>query len=377
MIATSNRTYADPALDPIREKIAAGRRLDKADGLALISSPDVIGVGRLADAAARARHGRRVRFVLNRQINPTNYCVYACSFCEFAASRTDAHGYEMSIDEVVSKVTPDLREVHIVGGLHHDKPFEWYVDIVRAVKQAHPHVQVKAWTAVEIWFFSKLAKIPVRAVLERLRDAGLDAIPGGGAEVFSARVKKELFPQKIGEREWLEVHRTAHQMGIHSNSTLLYGHIETLEERVDHMLTLRALQDETGGFFSFIPLAFQPGTTNLVQRGASSLDDLRTMATARLLLDNFPHIKAYWIMLGEDTASIALNWGATDIDGTVGEERIAHAALAPTPLGIERTKIIRMIREAGRIPVERDALYNTVRIYDEPLPEERVAWGAG
>jgi aminodeoxyfutalosine synthase len=371
MPTTLDVTYADPALEAIREKLAGGKRLDKADGLALLRSPDLIGVGRLADHAVRARHGRRVLFVLNRQINPTNVCVYTCKFCEFAARPGDAHAYEMTREEVQSKVTDDLREVHIVGGLHNEWPFERYVDIVRAVKEKNPRVQVKAYTAVEIFFFSRLARLSVEEVLRRLKDAGLDAMPGGGAEVFSARVKKLLFPGKIGADQWLDVHRTAHRLGIRSNSTLLYGHIETHEERVDHMLRLRELQDETGGFFSFIPLAFQPGTTNLVERPASALEDLKTIATARLLLDNVPHIKAYWIMLGEDTASIALAWGASDIDGTVGEERIAHAALAPTPLGLARERIIAMIREAGRVPVERDALYNEVAIYDGE-PEEAL-----
>lgn len=364
MSLSLDQLFHDPALDAIAAKLERGDRLDKADGIALLGSPDLIGVGRLADAAARTRHGKRVLFVVNRQINPTNVCVYDCKFCDYATSLGEGRAYEMDKDEIQSKVSDDLREVHMVGGLHNKWPFERYVDAIRWVKEKNPRVQVKAYTAVEVWYFSKIAKITVREVLERLREAGLDAMPGGGAEVFSARVKALLFPGKIGADEWLDVHRTAHSMGIRTNSTLLYGHIETHEERVDHMLRLRELQDDTGGFFSFIPLAFQPGTTGLVQRGASSLEDLKTIATARLLLDNFDHIKAYWIMLGEDTASIALNWGATDMDGTVGEERIAHAALASSPLSLARDKMVSLIREAGRVPAERDALYNILHVYD-------------
>ncbi len=373
MSLSLDQLFHDPALDAIAAKLERGQRLDKADGLALLASPDVIGVGRLADAVAQKRHGKRVLFVVNRQINPTNICVYDCKFCDYATSLHDGRAYEMDKDEIQSKVSDDLREVHIVGGLHNKWPFERYVDTIRWVKEKNPRVQIKAYTAVEIWFFAKIAKISVREVLEQLQEAGLQAMPGGGAEVFSDRVKAELFPGKIGATEWLDVHRTAHQMGIRSNATLLYGHIETHAERVEHMLKLRALQDETGGFFSFIPLAFQPGTTGLVKRGASSLEDLKTIATSRLMLDNFDHVKAYWIMLGEDTASIALNWGATDMDGTVGEERIAHAALASSPLALARDKMVALIREAGRVPAERDALYNILHVYDDAAAPAEVA----
>lgn len=373
MSLSLDQLFYDPALDAIAGKIERGQRLDAADGLTLLGSPDVIGVGRLADAAAQKRHGKRVLFVVNRQINPTNICVYDCKFCDYATSLGEGRAYEMDKDEIQSKVSDDLREVHMVGGLHNKWPFERYVDAIRWVKEKNPRVQVKAYTAVEIWFFAKIAKITVREVLERLREAGLDAMPGGGAEVFSDRVKAQLFPGKIGATEWLDVHRTAHQMGIRSNATLLYGHIETHAERVEHMMKLRALQDETGGFYSFIPLAFQPGTTGLVKRGASSLEDLKTIATSRLILDNFDHIKAYWIMLGEDTASIALNWGATDMDGTVGEERIAHAALASSPLALARDKMVSLIREAGRVAAERDALYNILHVYDDAAAPAEVA----
>lgn len=369
--------FRDRALVPVWEKVRAGERLDRRDGLALLETLDLPALGRMADHAARRRNGDRVQFVVNRQINPTNLCVLSCAFCDFAAKPGDDHAYEQSLDEVLAQVSDDLSEVHIVGGLHPKWKFDRYLEIVRGIRQRFPTVQIKAWTAVEIDWFARLEKTTIGDILQRLKDAGLDSLPGGGAEVFSDRVRQETFKTKIGRRRWFEVHRTAHRMGIPSNATLLYGHIETLGERVDHLLQLREAQDESrngrsngngngGGaeFASFIPLALQPGNTGLAERQASVLEDLRTVACARLLLDNFAHIKAYWVMLGEDSAAMALNFGASDLDGTIGEEKIAHFAQASSPVGLARERLIRMIRGAGKTPVERDALYNPLRIHE-------------
>jgi len=357
----------DPALLKIAEKIEAGERLERADGLALLASDDLLGVGRLGNAAKERRSGPYAFFVLNRQINPTNICVLSCKFCDYATKAGDDDAYEMTLEEIVEKVRGPIDEVHIVGGLHPTWPFEYYEEMLRAVRRANPEAQIKAFTAVEIDFFARIAKISIREVLERLQAAGLDTMPGGGSEVFSERVREELFRQKMGAERWLEIHRMAHEMGIRTNATLLYGHIETHEERVDHMLTLRDLQDETGGFLSFIPLAFQLGYSNIVDQPASALDDLKTIATSRLLLDNFPHIKAYWVMLGGETASMALQWGADDLDGTIGEEKIAHAALADTPLGLTTHAMLKLVREAGRVPVQRDAFYRALALYPAPI----------
>lgn len=369
--------FRDRALVPVWEKVLAGERLDRRDGLALLETLDLPALGRMADHAARRRNGDRVQFVVNRQINPTNLCVLSCAFCDFAAKPGDDHAYEQSLDDVLAQVSDDLSEVHIVGGLHPRWKFDRYLEIVREIRQRFPAVQIKAWTAVEIDWFARLEKTTIEDILERLKDAGLDSLPGGGAEVFSDRVRKETFKTKIGRRRWFEVHRAAHRMGIPSNATLLYGHIETLGERVDHLLQLREAQDENRNesrnespngngaeFASFIPLALQPGNTGLAERQASVLEDLRTVACARLLLDNFPHIKAYWVMLGEDSAAMALNFGASDLDGTIGEEKIAHFAQASSPVGLARDRLIRMIRGAGKTPVERDALYNPLRVWE-------------
>lgn len=352
----------DARLAAIWSKVRRGERLDVADGIACLETNDLLALGRMADAVNRAKNGDRVLYVVNRQLNPTNLCVLDCKFCDFAARKGDAHAYEMSMDEVLAHVTPDLREIHIVGGLHPTWRFDDYLAIMREIKAASPSIQIKAWTAVEIDWFARIARTSIENVFERLVEAGLDTLPGGGAEVFSQRVQDLIFKPKIGADRWLEVHRIAHGMGIRSNATLLYGHVETYEERIVHMVRLRDLQDDTGGFFAFIPLAFQPGNTGLVERQASAIEDLRTIAASRLVLDNFPHIKSYWVMLGEGTAQIALHFGASDLDGTIGEEKIAHYALAGSAIGHAKDEIVRMIREAGRTPVERDALYNEVAV---------------
>jgi aminodeoxyfutalosine synthase len=363
-IATEEIVFRDQDLFPVWEKVQDGARLDRGDGLAVLQSWDLTAVGKMADFVKRRKSGDDVLFVVNRQINPTNLCVLDCTFCDFAARPGDPHAYEMRIEEILAKLSSELSEVHIVGGLHPQWKFEDYVAIVEAIHEAYPAIQIKAWTAVEIDWFARIAKMDVVDVLARMREAGVVALPGGGAEVFSERVRQATFKHKMGAERWLEIHGIAHRMGIPSNATLLYGHIETYEERIEHMLRLREAQDETPGFLSFIPLALQPGNTGLAERQASAIEDLRTVAASRLVLDNFPHVKSYWIMLGEETASMALHFGASDLDGTIGEERIAHYAQAKSAVGLAREKLVEMIRDAGKRPVERDALYNVVRVWD-------------
>jgi aminodeoxyfutalosine synthase len=357
--------FRDPALTAVWDRVTRGERLDRADGLALLSTWDLPALGRMAEHVARARHGERVYFTLNRQLNPTNICVLDCAFCDFAARpRNDPRGYAMDWDEILAHVTDDIDEIHIVGGLHHKWKYDHYVEIVRRIREKSPALTIKAWTAVEIDFFAKIGRRTIERVLADMVEAGLDALPGGGAEVFSERVRAELFPHKIGEREWFAVHDAAHRMGIPTNCTLLYGHIETYEERVDHVLKLRDQQDRTGGFQAFIPLEYQVGTTKLVERQASAVEDLRTIAMSRLVFDNIPHVKAYWVMLGEQTAELALNFGATDLDGTIGTEKIAHYALAQSAAGHTRDQLRRIIRAVGREPIQRDALYREIPLRD-------------
>jgi aminodeoxyfutalosine synthase len=369
----------DAGVEAARQKLMSGESLSQEDGVRLFDAP-VMELGRLADAVARDRHGDRVYFTVNRQLNPTNVCVLACKFCDYA-KKPDAPGsYTMSKEQILSHVHPEITEIHIVGGLHNKWRFDDYLQIIRWVKEAKPDLSVKAYTAVEIDFFCRLTKKPAEWVLGELKAAGLDALPGGGAEVFSERVRRELFHQKIGGKRWLEIHEIAHQLGIPSNSTLLYGHIETRAERIQHMIELRDLERRAPGFFAFIPLAFQPGTTGLVRRQASAIEDLKTIALSRLVFDNVPHVKGYWIMLGQDTAAASLSFGASDLDGTIGQERIAHAALAKSPVGMAEQGMVNMIREAGKVPVQRDALYRVVREYpretEGPASRAAVAQGA-
>jgi aminodeoxyfutalosine synthase len=355
--------FRDPELASAQRLLLEGGRLSQEQGVRLFDAP-VLELGRLADAMARDRHGERVYFTVNRQLNPTNVCVLACRFCDYAKKPGAEGAYTMTPDEIRAHVEPGIHEIHIVGGLHNKWRFDDYLEVIRLVKSVRPGLQVKAYTAVEIDFFCRLTKKPAEWVLDELRKVGLDALPGGGAEVFSERVRRELFQQKIGAQRWLEIHEIAHSMGIPSNSTMLYGHIETRAERVQHMILLRELEDRAPGFFAFIPLAFQPGVTGLVRRQASAIEDLRTIALSRLMFDNVPHIKSYWIMLGQDTAGVAINFGASDLDGTIGQEKIAHAALAKSPVGMAEDSIVQLVREAGKTPVQRDALYNVVREYD-------------
>ena len=353
---------AHPAANAAQRKLLAGERLSQEDGIRLFDAP-VLDLGRLANAMARDRHGDRVYFTVNRQLNPTNVCVLACKFCDYAKKPGAEGAYTMSEADIKAHVNPEISEIHIVGGLHNKWRFDDYLNVIRWVKEVKPDLKVKAYTAVEIDFFCRLTKQPIEWVLGQLREAGLDALPGGGAEVFSERVRRELYHQKIGSQRWLEIHEVAHRMGIPSNATLLYGHIETRAERVQHLILLRELEDRAPGFFAFIPLAFQPGVTGLVRRQASAIEDLKTIAVSRMVFDNVPHVKSYWVMLGQDTASLGLNFGASDLDGTIGVEKIAHAALARSPVGMAEESMVQVIREAGKLPVQRDALYNTVREY--------------
>lgn len=321
----------------------------------------------MAHFVQQQKSGDAVYFVLNQKIEHTNICVLSCKFCDFATKKGSPDAYEMTTDDILSTITTDIAEVHITGGMPPDWPWERYLDIVRSIHEKFPNADIKAYTAVEIDFFHKKFRLSIEEVLRQLKAAGLRTMPGGGAEIFSERVRKLLFNQKIGAKGWFDVHKTAHRLGIPTNSTMLYGHIETLEERLVHMIKLREAQDETGGFLTFIPLAFQPGETGIKprERFTSAIDDLKTIAISRLMLDNFPHIKAYWVMLTEEVASVALNFGADDMDGTVGHERIAHDAGATSPMKLAKDQIIKIIKDAGKIPVERDVYYNPLRTYGE------------
>ena len=361
--------FRDKSLIPIWKKSLRGERLSLEDGLRLYGTNDLLSLGKMAHHVQQEKSGEAVYFVLNQKIEHTNICVLSCKFCDFATKKGRPDAYEMTTEEILGKLTPHIHEVHMTGGMPPDWPWERYLGIVSAIHERYPNVDVKAFTAVEIDFFHKKFRMPIEEVLRQLQSAGLKTMPGGGAEVFSERVRKRLFPQKIGAKGWFEVHKAAHRLGIPTNSTLLYGHIETLEERLIHMIKLREAQDETDGFLTFIPLAFQPGDTGIKPKNefTSAIDDLKTIAISRLMLDNFPHIKAYWVMLTEEVASMALNFGADDIDGTVGGEKIAHDAGAISPMTLAKEQLVRIIKDAGKIPVERDVYYNPLRVYDDKI----------
>ncbi len=357
--------FADKELLPIWKKVQRGERLELEDGVKMFRTTDVISLGKMAHFVQRERSGDAVYYALNQKIEPTNICILACKFCDFATKAGRPDAYEMTIQNILQKLPPEINEVHITGGLHPTWEWEYYLEMLRQIRRQYPNVDIKAFTAVEIDFFHKKFKLSIEEVLRQLKEAGLRTMPGGGAEVFSERVRKRLFSSKIGAKAWLDIHRAAHRLGIPTNSTILYGHIETLEERVEHMMKLRVLQDETRGFLTFIPLAFQPGDTGIkpANRFTSAIDDLKMIAVSRLMLDNFPHIKAYWVMLTEEVASVALNFGADDLDGTVGGEKIAHDAGAITPMQLTKEKLIKIIRDAGKIPVERDVYYDPLNVY--------------
>lgn len=364
---TSAARLHDAALDPIREKVLAGERLSFADGLALYRTHDLVGLGRLANRVREERHGDVAYFVWNTHVNHTNVCVATCDFCAFAARKGEPRAYTMSVDDVVRSVASlpkAVHEVHVVGGLHPDLPFSYFTDMLKGIKAERPDIHVKAFTAVEVFFFHRLYRKSVEAVLAELKAAGLDSMPGGGAEIFAQATRDRVVRGKADAAQWLDVMRTAHRLGIPSNATMLYGHVESVEDRVDHLLRLRELQDETGGFVSFIPLAFQPWEAPAMKLPETSgFDDLKAIAVARLLLDNFPHVKSYWIMISPRLAQVGLSFGADDIDGTVTEEKIAHDAGARTPQAMTVHELVRLVREAGRRPVERDTVFNVVRVW--------------
>jgi len=352
-------------LRDITARLEKGERLSADDGARLFRGADLLELGALAHRVRQARHGRRATFVRNLHLNYTNVCALRCDFCGYSRPDGAPGAFTVPLDEAFARAEAaartGIREIHIVGGLHPDLPYGYYTDLLRGLRQRCPGVHLKAFTAVEIDHLAARAGRPVEAVLADLRAAGLDSLPGGGAEVFAERVRRRLCPRKPNADRWLAVHRAAHRLGIPSTATMLYGHVETPEERVDHLLRIRALQDETGGFTAFIPLAYQPGPGRVGgAAGPTAQDDLRAIAVARLLLDNIEHIKAYWVMLGLKLAPVALHFGADDLDGTIEEEKIAHMAGAGSPAGVPAEALRRLIREAGMEPVERDARYAPV-----------------
>jgi len=353
-----------PDISDIAAKVAAGVRLAREDGIRLLHHTDILELGSLANLVRERKNGNLAYFSVNRHINYTNECRNGCRFCAF--SRRPGGGYVLSVEDVLAKAREaeksGVRELHIVGGTHPDLRLNYYVEMLRRLREEHPTVCLQAFTAVEIANIAEREGLSYEHTLRALRDAGLTAIPGGGAEVFSERVRKLVCPEKLPGEKWLDLMRAAHRLGIPSNATMLYGHVETAEERIDHLLRLRELQDETGGFLAFVPLPFHPENTALAHLPpTTAFDDLRTIAVSRLMLDNFPHIKAFWIMLGEKLAQVSLSFGADDLDGTVVEEQITHSAGAKTPQGLAKAELVNLIRGARRVPVERDTIYNTVQ----------------
>ena len=353
-------------LGDIRDRVLAGERLTEEDGVRLITSHELAGIGALANWVRENRHGDLTYFNRNLHINATNVCEATCIFCSFSRLKTgDPNAYTMSLDQAVGRVRAlkdtFVTEVHIVNGLNPDLPFRYYTDLLIAIKAERPDLHVKGFTAVEIHYYAEKYGMTYAEVLQALREAGLDSLPGGGAEIFAARARRKLCHDKVGTKDWLEVHRVAHKMGMRSNCTMLYGSIERLDERIDHMVRLRELQDETAGFQTFIPLKFHNENNRLKRiEEPTDQDTLRTLAVSRLMLDNIPHIKSYWPMLGVQTAQVSQSFGSDDLDGTVREERIYHMAGAKTPQQLTRGELIALIRRAGRIPVERDTLYRIV-----------------
>jgi aminodeoxyfutalosine synthase len=369
------------SLTAIAGKLEAGERLSFDDGVRLFTHPDLYAVGALANREREKRHGGLTYYNFNLRLEATNVCVASCLFCSFSRLKPgDEQSYLLSLEQVFDKLRAradqPLTEVHVVNGLHPDLPFDYYLDMLRGLKRIRPNVHLKCFTAVEIAFFADLYGRTDEQVLRELKDAGLDSLPGGGAEIFAERVRKKICHDKCGTDRYLDIHRTAHRLGLRTNVTMLYGHIETLEERVDHMLRARALQDETGGFQAFIPLAFHPDNNQMRKLPAPSASDtLRVHAVARLMCDNIPHVKAFWIATGVDVAQTSLWFGVDDLDGTVQEERIYHMAGARTPEAMSTSAIRQLIRAAGREPVERDTLYNVIRgpEYDELAPHPVAA----
>jgi aminodeoxyfutalosine synthase len=367
----ANRALERDGLAQIRDKVLGGERITDVEALRLLETADLAAVGALANHVREERHGDLTFYNRNVHLNPTNVCVANCKFCSFARpdDKHASEGYTMSLEEAVQKVVSKrplgITEVHIVSGLHPDLPFEYYTELLSRIRRAWPELAIKAFTAIEIHFFAEKFGKSYEQVLRELRAAGMDTMPGGGAEIFAPRVRRKICDEKATADQWIEIHRTAHRLGMKTNSTMLYGHIERLDERVDHMRRLRELQDETRGFQVFIPLAFHP-EHNMIGKAfpkPTGYDALRTLAVARLYLDNFDHVKAYWVSLGERLAQTALAFGVDDVDGTVLEERIYHMAGASTPQALSERTLHELIRAAGRVPVERDSLYHVLKVH--------------
>ena len=360
--------FSDNRLEPIHDKVLSEERLSFDDGKILYESPDLIGVGYLANIVRERKNGNTAYFNINQHIDYTNVCILhaRCHFCAFARKDIETEGaWELSVDDFLAKAMHSIEqgctEIHSVGGHHPNLPFDYYLRLLRTLKEQMPQVHLKFFTASEIHHLARISKLSIKDTLEALHEAGLDSMPGGGAEIFAPETRDKICRGKISAEVWLDIHCQAHELGIPSNATMLYGHIETTEDRVDHLIRLRETQDKSGGFITFIPLAFHPDNTRLGHLPSTSgITDLRNIAVSRLMLDNFPHIRAYWIMVGLKMAQIGLNFGADDIHGTVTEEKITHMAGAKTPQVITADEIKRLICEAGRVPVERDTLYNEI-----------------
>lgn len=360
-------------LSDLHSKVAAGQRLSEAEALRLFETKDLNALGALADLANQRRNGTRATYILNRYLNYSNYCILSCQFCAFARKKRDADGFELTVDQMVQKareaMSLGITELHIVGGLHPSLPFSYYLDMLQALRAAGPHLQLKCFTAIEILHLAWLAKQSVRDTLVALRDAGLDSLTGGGAEIFAPEVRSKIARGKETAEEWADVHRTWHKLGGRSTCTMLYGHVEALADRVDHLRRLRALQDETGGFVGFVPLPYQPEHNGIpVDKPPTGFDGLRTLAVSRLYLDNFDHITAYWIGLGMKLAQVALSYGADDLHGTIVEEHIFRMAGGQAGQLQTEAAMIKAIREAGRVPVQRNTFYEPVRVWEGDVP---------
>ncbi|MDP3111139.1 MAG: aminofutalosine synthase MqnE [Thermodesulfovibrionales bacterium] len=365
-----------PSCNRIKNKVLSEKRLTKKEALALFESDDIFTLGKLASYVAKKKNGNKAYFIRNIHVNPTNICVNRCKFCAFSRSKGEAGAYEMTIDEIAKSLQPSalsprrvasgdspqpFSEVHIVGGLHPDWPFEYYLEMISRIKKSFPKICIKAFTATEIDYFSRISGKSVEDTLIELKKHGLDTMPGGGAEIFDTGVRNQICPEKLSGEGWINVMEAAHRAGIKTNATMLYGHVENYEQRVDHLIRLRELQDKTKGFQAFIPLAYHPKNTEIGGTYSSGIDDLKTIAVSRLVLDNFAHIKAYWIMLGEKLSQVALLFGADDIDGTIIDEKVTHSAGALSSKGLTAGELINMIKKAGKVPIERDSFYRAVK----------------
>jgi aminodeoxyfutalosine synthase len=384
-IVLDRSRISDPALQPIADKVITGERLTPADGVTLFRTSDLHGLGTLADAVNRAKHGDRVTFASNQHINPTNVCILrqTCVFCSYARLPKEDGAYRYTMDQVWAEAESAsgalTREFHIVGGLDMKAGLAYYAEMFRGLKARHPQVHIKALTAVEIAHIARIEKMSVRDVLIALREAGLDTMPGGGAEVFSPGVRATIAEKKLAGSEWIDVHRVAHQLGIRTNCTMLYGHVETYEDRINHLGMLRDLQDETGGFLAYIPLAYHPDNNELgaelgrTGTATTGFDDLKNLAVGRLFLDNFEHVKSHWIMVTPALSQLSLHFGVNDLEGTVVREKIYHEAGAHTAQAMTLDELLRIIRGAGKTPAERDSFYNVIRTFDDEPPRAVAA----